>query len=1085
MSKQINNKIKETNIFKSSNFFMIRTPLFPVDIYTKTFCESSLSLDKEEIFNLVKNNNIIKEAILVSSLSLYNELENISKVKDNRKKEQVLSSLVKYIIRMTTRTTPFGLFSGITRGSFDELIEIKIKDNKENIKRARPDMEWLYAVIRGVESDEKILNDMHITKNDLAVINGSRIEIGYISNYGQTMKEDNLDNITASIRYTNQVKKVMELTEIPIKYKDLLSIFKANNPEVELERIKIFLNQLMTNEYLITEMRPPLASIDPFEYILSKLRNIEPANNIYNSLNEIKLLIDEYNKLSIGDGEELYLDIIEKMKSFHECKNYLQIDMSTAIEEATLDKSIALEIEKIAELAFKFSQDKPRYDYLGDYLNDFLEVYGEDREIQLLELLDEDKGLGAPAGYTKPRSHRQMKYSPINRETKKIQSFLSNKVLRAIMANEEEIIITDEEIEKNQTKYTLNDIPNSLEIYTLLSHSNKNGEEDFTVHLGPNYGSHIAGKSFGRFIDIMSEKVKADFIELEKEQEGLYGEDTIVAEIVELPQSGRLSNVALNWNPREYELIISTNGSNDKNKINIEDLYIGVDNQNNKRTFYIKSKSLNKRVILKVNNMLNITLCSNIYRFLHEISTMQERSILSSLYEIFAQCFKDMNFTPRIRYRKSIIYPTTWRLNNEILNLTKRKYSKEGFYKSMGKWKNDWKVPKFVYLQEGDNRLLLNLENKMHLNELYYILSKNVDNNITITEIEGEIEDRIAEGKDGKYLTEIVVPIIRNKNYGKENIEKKRVPALETKSNYKIRKRELSSLDIKRTFFPGDEWLSLKLYGNSKRVEELIGFHLMSFCQQLINQKEIDKFFFLRYADPEGHIRLRLKGTKDNIQQKVIPKVNLWFKQLIEEGMLNIAIIDTYKREVERYGGLELIELAEDVFYTDSIFTCNVINLMRNSKSGMPLEVYIVASIINMMEELRIDYRVQKELFSSYFDKSLHRELFQKHRKTFLSICNSHDDWNGLKKTEHGRVIYNLFNLRKESLNDFGDRVVELDNEGKLWNDKISILFSIIHMHCNRILDSRQKEELVMATVRHTLHALEYIKGNQEKGMAT
>ena len=115
----------------------------------------------------------------------------------------------------------------------------------------------------------------------------------------------------------------MELTENPIKYKDLLSIFKANNPGVELEKIKVFLNQLMVNEYLITEMRPPLASTDPFEYILSKLGNIELANNIYNSLNEIKLLIDEYNKLPIGDGEELYLNIIGKMKSFHECKNYL------------------------------------------------------------------------------------------------------------------------------------------------------------------------------------------------------------------------------------------------------------------------------------------------------------------------------------------------------------------------------------------------------------------------------------------------------------------------------------------------------------------------------------------------------------------------------------------------------------------------------------------------------------------------------------------------------------------------------------------------------------------------------------------
>ncbi len=68
MSKQINNKSKENNPFKSSDFFMLRTPLFPVDTYTKIFCQTNSPIDKEEIFDLVKNNNVIKEAILVSSL---------------------------------------------------------------------------------------------------------------------------------------------------------------------------------------------------------------------------------------------------------------------------------------------------------------------------------------------------------------------------------------------------------------------------------------------------------------------------------------------------------------------------------------------------------------------------------------------------------------------------------------------------------------------------------------------------------------------------------------------------------------------------------------------------------------------------------------------------------------------------------------------------------------------------------------------------------------------------------------------------------------------------------------------------------
>ncbi len=190
----------------------------------------------------------------------------------------------------------------------------------------------------------------------------------------------------------------------------------------------------------------------------------------------------------------------------------------------------------------------------------------------------------------------------------------------------------------------------------------------------------------------------------------------------------------------------------------------------------------------------------------------------------------------------------------------------------------------------------------------------------------------------------------------------------------------------------------MKLYGNSKRKEELVCFYLMPFCQKLISKGEIEKFFFLRYADPERHLRLRMKGNTDNIQQKVIPKVNRWFKELAQEGgMLNKAIIDTYSREVERYGGLELIELAEDIFYIDSIFACSLLNKLH--KLNMPLEVYITASIINMMEELGVSYQVQKEIFISSFDKSTHRELFQKYRRKLLNMCNSYGDWKGgLKK---------------------------------------------------------------------------------------
>lgn len=1065
-------KTKE-RVFKTSNFYMLRTPLLPVSKYIEFFCTDSFSEENKDksILNIASKNAVIREAVLVSSLSLYNELINVDKEKNQRKIEQITRSLVKYLIRMTTRTTPFGLFSGVTRGELCDHTDIKI-ENKRNKKRARPDMEWIYSIMKKIENDRDILNDISIIRNDLAYINGSRLDIGYISNYGQIMKDDNLNNITASIRNTKQVQIVMELTKKPIKYKDLISFLITQNPNTDPKKIINFIDQLMSNEYLITELRPPLANADPFLYIIEKLEKLESSKDIYKALVEIKDLIEYYNNLEIGKGEETYLKIIGKMKALHECKNYIQVDMSTYAEQVYISNVVSEEIEKVAELMLSLSLEKNN-EHLGEYINAFLTEYGDNREIQLVELLDEDKGLGAPYGYSKPISNRKPNYIPENKEIQKIRTYLVNKVIECLISDNREVVLCDEEIDRIKSKYAIEEIPDSLELYFLLSQQHSD-VDDITLYLGPNYGSLSAGKSFGRFIDIMPVEINDDFKKLENELHELLDEETVVAELVELPQEGRLSNVSLNWNHRNYELVIATNNSGKQKKINISDLYIGLENKNGKHYFYIKSKSMNKRIIVKVNNMLNYSLCSNIYRFLIEISNYGKRDILSSFYMNMSKCFGFMEYTPRIRYRKTIICPATWKLSCDILELKSDDFTKDEFYTAIEKWMDKWKVPNFIYLQESDNRLLLNLYNKMHLNEIYYIFSNNRNRILTITEIEGKLTDRVTRDNEGKYCAEIVVPIIRNIREPKRDTHI--TDYYHTLSDYRSKRNELGTFDRKRIFYPGDEWLTLKLYGNSRRADELIGFYIIPFCEQLLKQKDIKKFFFLRYADPEFHIRLRLFGEKEKIQNNVFSQVNQYFKELQDNGLLSKAVIDTYIREVERYGGTELIELAEEVFYYDSVFACKMISYMRMKQLKNIPEIIIVASVINMMEELGIDYETQREIFMNSFDKKQNREFFQQHRKEILSICNSYDEWKGLREIEGGDLVYDLFMLRRKSLKDFGNKMAKLDEIGELWNEKKSILFSLIHMHCNRMFGASQKEQLILATTRHTLHALNYFK---------
>lgn len=81
-----------------------------------------------------------------------------------------------------------------------------------------------------------------------------------------------------------------------------------------------------------------------------------------------------------------------------------------------------------------------------------------------------------------------------------------------------------------------------------------------------------------------------------------------------------------------------------------------------------------------------------------------------------------------------------------------------------------------------------------------------------------------------------------------------------------------------------------------------------------------------------------------------------------------------------------------------------------------------------------------------------------------------------MRTLEDGQTLYKLFSIRKQSLNNYGKMINELDENENLWNSKSDILFSLIHMHCNRLVGSREWEEIEMHLIRHTLQSLEYIK---------
>lgn len=75
--------------------------------------------------------------------------------------------------------------------------------------------------------------------------------------------------------------------------------------------------------------------------------------------------------------------------------------------------------------------------------------------------------------------------------------------------------------------------------------------------------------------------------------------------------------------------------------------------------------------------------------------------------------------------------------------------------------------------------------------------------------------------------------------------------------------------------------------------------------------------FFIRYNDPDFHIRLRLHIDRFENYAPIFRRFEALFQPLVENGAVIRVLCDTYVREIERYGA-NTMEPVERLFGIDS-----------------------------------------------------------------------------------------------------------------------------------------------------------------------
>ncbi len=708
--------MSKENTYKSFPNFVLRAPLLPFNFFEELTSQQDISDDTlKKLFDRAE----IKEAVFLATPILYNELEKWlnNKIEDPNKIEKLKYSLLKYVSRMSSRATPFGIFAGCSVGTIDAVTKIKLDNMSKNRRHTRLDMNYLVALSQDLAKIENIKKQILFFPNTSIYKSGKHLR--YVEfEYVNGIRQHNMMAVDDSV----YLQKVLKATEKGMLIKDIIDLLV--NDENSFEEVNSFVDELISSQILISELEPSATGIEFLDHIKSVLLKIENSNDLINLLNYIESSLAEMDNRIENDPKK-YIDLSNSVKELgtdFDIKFLFQTDVTLSTTSNLLSNSVVDSVKRGMSIFNKLTSPQKNTS-LHKFIDAFYERF-EDREISLAKALDVEMGIGYIQNQeildSSPliddlmfnakedlNSYKQIQWSRAN-------SLFHKKIMEAFVNKSYNIKLSNKDFEELEENWT--DLPDTIS--TMIEIVIINGEEKIIVS---DAGNSSAANLFGRFChgDTTLKEFTLSITNLEKE----INQTKIIAEINHLPDS-RIGNVLLRPHFREFEIpYLAKSTLAIENQLKINDLHISV---KNRKDIYLRSVNHNKEVLPRLSNSHNYSSSSlPIYHFLCDMQSQNKRAGIGINLGPFAN---DYEFIPRIEYENLILFPAVWNIKkSDIASFLDKNKSDAELIQSFQLFRNEKKIPQYVMLIESDNQLLVNLENilslKMFLNTVKNKLS--------------------------------------------------------------------------------------------------------------------------------------------------------------------------------------------------------------------------------------------------------------------------------------------------------------------------------------------------------------------------
>jgi thiopeptide-type bacteriocin biosynthesis protein len=707
---------------------------------------------------------------------------------------------------------------------------------------------------------------------------------------------------------------------------------------------------------------------------------------------------------------------IEARAADERLAHVVQVDLIKDSPAATLGGAVIDELFRGAELLRRIT---PAPDPLAAFTAAFAARHG-DESVPLLDVVDEDHGLPVPPA-TGPAVRAPLLRDLDFAGDDPIPPFgprdahLLERLQATVRAGEITLALDEDDLARLATDER-RPLPDAFAVHAAIAAESAPAlaAGRFHVHLASVVGPSGA-TLLGRFCH--ADPSLAAHVAAHLRAEEALRPDAIFAEISYLPE-GRDGNVTRRPPLRAHQIAVG--GAARDGQIAPADLRLSLVDGH----LVLGSHRLGREVVPRLMSAHNYQDPRHpaLYRLLGALQHAGTTGPLTFSWGALARA----PFLPRVTAGRLVLARARWRIRRAQLAAPD----------PLPRLRDQLGLPRWVCLADHDRELPLDLDHPLAVDEL--ITHARAHDLVELVEMFPPPDALVAHGPDGRYVHELVVPFVR-----------RAAPPARAAPPPLPR-------DLPRRMPPGSAWLYGKLYTSPAFADEL----LRTVVAPIATNGAVHHWFFLRYADPDFHLRLRFRGDPDALLATVLPSLRAATAPAFAAGRITRWQLDTYERELDRYGGADGIELAERIFHADSVAALAWIADHASPADDPARGHFALRGIDQLLDDLGLALADKHRLVTTgrddlqrrlRADAPLRRALGARFRAERLTLERALDRREA------------ILDRRSAALRPIVDELRDRERAGRLTRSIADQARSHVHMVVNRIVAAQPVEhELVL-----------------------